>query len=54
MAAVTPGKGHDVLLDALAAVSGLRWDCVCVGSLDRDPAFAEGLRRRARDDGLTG
>jgi glycosyltransferase involved in cell wall biosynthesis len=54
VAAVTPGKGHDVLLDALAAVSGLRWDCVCVGSLDRDPAFAEGLRRRARDDGLAG
>ena len=26
--------------------------CVCVGSLDRDPAFAEGLRRRSLDDGL--
>ena len=29
-------------------------DCLCVGSLDRDPAFAEGLRRRVRDGGLAG
>jgi len=43
-----------VLLDALATVSGLHWDCLCVGSLDRAPAFAEGLRRRARDGGLAG
>jgi glycosyltransferase involved in cell wall biosynthesis len=54
VAAVIPGKGHDVLLDALATMGGLEWDCLCVGSLDRDPAFAEGLRRRARDDGLAG
>jgi glycosyltransferase involved in cell wall biosynthesis len=54
VAAVIPGKGHDVLLDALATISGLHWDCLCVGSLDRDPAFAEGLRRRARDGGLAG
>ena len=26
----------------------LSWHCVCVGSLDRDPAFVERLRRRAR------
>ena len=30
----------------------LAWHCVCVGSLDRDPAFVEGLRRRSRDGGL--
>ena len=54
VAAVIPGKGHDVLLDALAPMSGLHWDCLCVGSLDRDPAFAEGLRRRAGGDGLAG
>ena len=46
VAAVTPGKGHDVLLDALAAVDELGWSCTCVGSLDRDPAFADALRRR--------
>ncbi len=49
VAAVTPDKGHDVLLDALATTADLSWHCVCVGSLDRDPAFVDGLRRRALD-----
>jgi len=52
VAAVTPDKGHDVLLDALATAADLPWRCACVGSLDRDPAFADGVRRRARDGGL--
>ena len=52
VAAVTPDKGHDVLLDALAATKDLAWHCVCVGSLERDPAFVEGLRRRSLDSGL--
>ena len=49
---MTPDKGHDVLLDALATATDLSWRCACVGSLDRDPAFADGVRRRARDGGL--
>jgi glycosyltransferase involved in cell wall biosynthesis len=52
VAAVIPGKGHDVLLDALAPLAGLRWQCQCVGSLERDPAFAERLRRRVLDGGM--
>ncbi len=52
VAAVIPAKGHDVLLDALAAMTDLAWQCVCVGSVDRDPRFADGLRRRAEDGGL--
>jgi glycosyltransferase involved in cell wall biosynthesis len=52
VAAVIPDKGHDVLLDALATATDLPWRCTCVGSLDRDPAFADGMRRRARDGGL--
>jgi glycosyltransferase involved in cell wall biosynthesis len=52
VAAVTVGKGHDVLLDALETISDLSWHCVWVGSLDRDPAFVEGLRRRILDGGL--
>jgi glycosyltransferase involved in cell wall biosynthesis len=45
VAAVIPGKGHDVLLDALAKLTDLSWECLCVGSLDRDPAFVARLRR---------
>jgi glycosyltransferase involved in cell wall biosynthesis len=47
VAAVTSDKGHDTLLDALGATVDLAWHCVCVGSLERDPAFVEGLRRRS-------
>ena len=54
VAAVTPGKGHDVLLDALSTATDLSWRCACVGSLDRDPAFAEDVRRRAHAGGLGG
>jgi glycosyltransferase involved in cell wall biosynthesis len=52
VAAVTPDKGHDVLVDGLATAADLSWRCACVGSLDRDPAFAAGVRRRARQRGL--
>jgi glycosyltransferase involved in cell wall biosynthesis len=54
VAAVIFDKGHDVLLDALATISDLAWTCVCVGSLDRDPAFVQEIRRRSRDRGLDG
>ena len=47
VAPVTRDKGHDVLLDALATAPQESWRCACVGSLDRDPAFADRLRRRA-------
>jgi glycosyltransferase involved in cell wall biosynthesis len=52
VAAVTPDKGHDVLLDGLATATDLSWRCACVGSLDRDPAYADGVRRRVVDSGL--
>jgi glycosyltransferase involved in cell wall biosynthesis len=52
VATLTPAKGHDVLLDGLATATDLSWRCECVGSLARDPAFAEGVRRRASGDGL--
>jgi glycosyltransferase involved in cell wall biosynthesis len=54
VAAVIPGKGHDVLLEALRMLVGLRWACLCVGSLERDSAFAESLRRRVVDGGMAG
>ena len=54
VAAVTPDKGHDVLLDALATITDLPWRCVCVGSLDRDPAWVQDVRRRSLDAALDG
>jgi glycosyltransferase involved in cell wall biosynthesis len=54
VAAVRFDKGHDVLVGALELISDLSWHCVCVGSLDRDRAFAENLRRRAVEGGLDG
>jgi glycosyltransferase involved in cell wall biosynthesis len=52
VAAVTPHKGHDVLVEALAMVADRRWRCTVVGSLDRDPAFAHQVRRTAHEHGL--
>ncbi len=52
VAAVTFEKGHDLLLDALHAISDLPWHCACVGSLERDPAFVETLCHRSLDGGL--
>jgi glycosyltransferase involved in cell wall biosynthesis len=51
VAAVTPVKGHDVLLGALTRVADASWRCICVGSLTRDARFVERLRRQARADG---
>jgi glycosyltransferase involved in cell wall biosynthesis len=52
VAALTPDKGHDVLLDGLATATDLSWRCVCVGSVDRAPAYTERMRRLARNSGL--
>ena len=52
VAAVTPEKGHDVLLAALATIADLTWRCACLGTLARDPGFVGRLASRARDDGI--
>jgi glycosyltransferase involved in cell wall biosynthesis len=52
--AVTPSKGHDVLLAALVQVADLAWRCECVGSVTRAPEFAAGLRRDISTSGLDG
>lgn len=41
VATVHPGKGHDVLLSALAAVPNQAWRLTCAGSLTRDRATAD-------------
>jgi glycosyltransferase involved in cell wall biosynthesis len=50
--AVTPTKGHDVLLAALARIRDLAWRCVCVGALDIEPHFVDGLRCQAEENGV--
>lgn len=52
VAAVTPAKGLDVLVAALAQLAGLSWDCLCVGAVDRDPAFVDRLRLEAGRAGI--
>jgi glycosyltransferase involved in cell wall biosynthesis len=52
VAAVTPGKGHDVLLAALATLADLPWRCRCLGALDLAPDHVAALRRRVADTGL--
>lgn len=44
VAAVVPRKGQDVLVAALDRCADLAWSCVCVGALDRAPAYAAALR----------
>jgi glycosyltransferase involved in cell wall biosynthesis len=53
VASLTPRKGHDVLLGALARVRDLPWTCVFAGSPDRDPEHAGRVKRMVVDTGLT-
>lgn len=52
VAAVTPRKGQDLLLEALAGLAGRPWRCVCAGPLDRARAHLDRVRRLARDRDL--
>lgn len=51
---VTPRKGHDVLVAALARIAGRRWQAVWVGSETRDPAWAREVRGHIAAAGLSG
>ncbi|MFE2429906.1 glycosyltransferase family 4 protein [Streptomyces sp. NPDC059373] len=52
VASVTPRKGQDRLVEALAAVADLPWSCVCVGPLGRDPEYVARLRELIAQHGL--
>ncbi|MDP2390798.1 MAG: glycosyltransferase, partial [Acidobacteriota bacterium] len=48
VATVNAGKGHDLLLEALAAVPSHQWHLTCAGSLTRDAATADRVRGLVR------
>jgi glycosyltransferase involved in cell wall biosynthesis len=48
VATINSGKGHDVLLSALAAVPNRDWHLACAGSLTRDRAAADRVRGLVR------
>lgn len=52
VATVNPGKGHDVLIDALAPLASQPWHLTCVGSLTRSPDTVERLQARLQSMGL--
>lgn len=44
VAAITPGKGHEMLLRALARLRQRAWRLTCAGTLEREPATATRVR----------
>jgi glycosyltransferase involved in cell wall biosynthesis len=52
VAAVTPRKGQDLLIEALASIADLPLTCVCVGSLGRAPGYVDRLRQLTGRYGL--
>ncbi|UJW35583.1 glycosyltransferase family 4 protein [Saccharothrix sp. AJ9571] len=51
-AAVTPRKGQDLLVQALAQVADLDWHCRCVGTTSRDSAYAAEVAELITERGL--
>lgn len=52
VANLTPGKGHEILLKALADLTDIDWTLACAGSESRDPQTASRLRQLADDLGI--
>lgn len=52
VATLNPGKGHQVLVDALAALEHRRWRLMCVGSLTRHPETVDAVRTAITRHGL--
>lgn len=51
--AISPRKGYDVLIAALARLAGRDWTLTVVGPTDRDPATVAALRMQAAEAGLS-
>jgi glycosyltransferase involved in cell wall biosynthesis len=53
VAAVTPRKGQDLLVEALAKVADRPWHCDCAGGWDRAPDYADRVRGLVREHRLS-
>ena len=49
---ISPTKGQDLLVEALAAVADEQWSCDLVGAVRRDPAHVDAVRRTIAHNGL--
>lgn len=54
VASLTPRKGQDVLVRALAGLTGRDWHCVLAGSRQRDTAYAGRVAELIAETGLAG
>ncbi|WFF40023.1 glycosyltransferase family 1 protein [Salinicola endophyticus] len=54
VATLTPRKGQDVLVEALAELTHLPWQCDLIGDLDRAPDYAAQVRAAIARHGLEG
>jgi glycosyltransferase involved in cell wall biosynthesis len=52
VATLTPRKGYELLMSALAAIPHRNWRLRCAGSLDRDPGTVARVRAQLRESGL--
>jgi glycosyltransferase involved in cell wall biosynthesis len=52
VATIHEGKGHELLIDALARLAHLRWHLTCIGSLIRSPTTVRRLENRLQRFGL--
>lgn len=52
VATITARKGHEILVEALAGVSGLPWRLECVGDMTRSPGTLRALQQRIAAAGL--
>jgi len=52
VATLTPRKGYELLMSALAATPARNWHLTCAGSLDRDDRTVSRVREQVRDNGF--
>ncbi|HET6959674.1 MAG TPA: glycosyltransferase family 4 protein [Vicinamibacterales bacterium] len=52
VATLTPRKGYELLMSALAATLARNWHLTCAGSLERDDQTVSRVRAQVRDNGL--